>query len=204
MQTKPVNKSGEMKELRNRAESFAALSCEPGSTLVWGEGALDAKIAFVGEAPGDYETRLGRPFVGPAGQLFNRELERAGIDRAEVWISNVVKCRPITISPSGRAVNRAPTRNEVAGWLPYLLEELKIIGPHIIVCLGAIAAMALISRDFAITKQRGQWFDGPLGAKIMATFHPSYILRVTAADGEEQQEAFRTDLAEVKKLSAVS
>jgi DNA polymerase len=170
---------------------------------VWGEGSLDARLCLVGEAPGETEARLGRPFVGQAGKLLDRELEQAGIDRSAVWITNVVKCRPVAVSPTGRATNRPPNREEVDCWLPVLMKELAIIRPKVVVCLGAVAAKALIGKTFAITKQRGQWYDGPLDIKISATFHPSYILRTLAAGDKEQEESFRKDLAEARRVAGI-
>jgi len=193
-------KGSSMENLRQRAADVAGSVCAPESPVVWGEGSLDSPVVFVGEAPAARETRDGRPFVGPAGRLLTRELEMVGIERESVWMTNLVKCRPIAISRTGAIVNREPRRHEIDAWLPILEEELQILGPRLVVCLGAPAARALIRKDFAITRERGELFDKPGGKHIMATFHPSYVLRAPAAGGTSQAELFRRDLSQVKRL----
>jgi uracil-DNA glycosylase len=186
-------KSGAMAEVKERAEALAGEICGTEHPLVWGEGSLDARIAIVGEAPGDKEEKMQRPFVGPAGRLLDRELEGAGLDRPNLWITNVVKCRP-TRSSAGGLVNRPPTAKEVNEWLSLLEEELKVVSPKVIICAGAVAANAIIHKDFQITKERGQWFISPLGPMALATFHPAYILRQLDDGWERAIEAFRSDL----------
>jgi uracil-DNA glycosylase len=187
-------KTDAMELLRERAMETSATYGNPAT--VWGAGSLDATIALVGEAPGEQERRLRRPFVGPAGQLLDCELAQAGIVRSEIWITNVVKQRPVAMSASGRPVNRPPEQVEIAYWFPYLLDELAILRPLVIVCLGAVAAKAIIKQEFAISKERGVWFEGPWGSRAIATFHPSYLLR--SPDGIH---LFRQDLAEAKRMS---
>lgn len=136
--------------------------------VVFGEGNPTAKLMFVGEGPGADEDRLGRPFVGKAGQLLNRILTAAGITRDEVYIANVVKCRP----PG----NRTPQPKEAEACLPHLRKQVAIIRPRIIVCLGATAAAYLIDREIRITKARGQWFERK-GFLIIPTYHPAALLR---------------------------
>ncbi|MEN6521917.1 MAG: uracil-DNA glycosylase [Armatimonadota bacterium] len=121
------------------------------------------------------------------------ELKRLGISRNNLWITNAVKCRPVKES-AGILVNRAPTVKEIKNWLGPLIEELEIIHPRIIVCLGAVAAKALINKNFALTKDRGFWFDGPFGSRIIATFHPAYILRQIGDNWDIAMEEFRADL----------
>lgn len=123
---------------------------------------------FVGEAPGAEEDRQGRPFVGPAGRLLDRLLAFAGFSRAEVYITNVVKCRP----PG----NRLPRPEEAAACRPYLAEQVRLIRPQIIVCLGALAAQALVDCGARITRVRGQWFERD-GVRLLPTFHPAAVLR---------------------------
>ncbi|AEE95475.1 uracil-DNA glycosylase [Mahella australiensis] len=135
---------------------------------VFGEGNLNARLMFVGEGPGKDEDLQGRPFVGRAGQLLDNMLEAIGIKRSEVYIANVVKCRP--------PQNRVPTPSEAKACLPYLRNQVAIIKPKIIVCLGATAAKNLIDPDFKITQQRGQWIERK-GYYFIATFHPAAILR---------------------------
>lgn len=136
--------------------------------MVFGEGNPRAELMLVGEGPGQQEDEQGRPFVGPAGQLLNRILAAVGISREEVYIANVVKCRP----PG----NRLPTPQEVEACRPYLWEQIRIIRPRIIVCLGALAGQTLISPKLRITRERGKWVERQ-GIMIMPTFHPAALLR---------------------------
>lgn len=186
-------KNSSMSELIKRAEKMSSVICLPGHGLVWGEGPLSAKLVMIGEAPGDKEEKLARPFVGSAGRLLDIELELAGIHRESTWLTNVVKCRPVK-QTNGGTINRTPTAKEVEDWLGPLMEELEIIEPRLIVCLGAVAANLLIHRNFTLTSERGQWFDGPLKTRIMATFHPAYVLRQGGSSWNETLEAFRKDL----------
>ncbi|NLN07702.1 MAG: uracil-DNA glycosylase [Firmicutes bacterium] len=141
---------------------------ESATQTVFGEGNPQAKLMFVGEGPGAEEDRLGRPFVGAAGRLLDKILAAAGFAREEVYIANVVKCRP--------PKNRLPARDEVNACLPYLLRQLALIRPQIIVCLGALATQSLLDDKARISVVRGRWFD-KYNAKIMATYHPAALLR---------------------------
>lgn len=136
--------------------------------VVFGEGNPDAKIMFVGEGPGREEDKQGRPFVGAAGQLLDRILVSVGLDRGEVYITNVVKCRP----PG----NRMPNPDEVEACSLYLYAQIRKINPSIIVCLGALAARTLIDKNARITRIRGEWHEKD-GILIMPTFHPAALLR---------------------------
>jgi len=142
--------------------------CENRRSVVFGEGNPGARLMLVGEGPGQVEDETGRPFVGPAGQLLDRILAAVGFAREEVYIANVVKCRP----PG----NRLPLPNEVAACLPHLIKQIEIIKPPILVCLGALSAQALIDREARITRIRGQWVERR-GRRIMPTFHPAALLR---------------------------
>lgn len=138
------------------------------SGVVFGEGNPQAEIMFIGEGPGAEEDRQGRPFVGAAGQLLDRILAAAGWSRSEIYIANIVKCRP----PG----NRQPQREEIETCLPLLQKQIELIAPRIIVCLGAVAGKALIKPDFFITRERGKWFK--IGnIMVMPTFHPAALLR---------------------------
>jgi len=136
--------------------------------VVFGEGKPDARLMLVGEGPGGDEDRLGRPFVGRAGKLLNRILEAAEIKREDVYITNVVKCRP----PG----NRNPVQPEVDACSSYLAEQFKLIRPEIVVCLGALATKTIIDKNAAITRVRGQWHEKE-GMRVIATFHPAALLR---------------------------
>ena len=137
--------------------------------LVFGEGDPDADLMFVGEGPGADEDRLGRPFVGRAGKLLDKQIEAMGLRREQVYIANIAKCRP----PG----NRVPTPEEADRALPFLERQIGIIGPKVIVSLGATSAKYLLKQPrLAITKERGQWREY-CGIDLMPTFHPAYLLR---------------------------
>jgi uracil-DNA glycosylase len=143
------------------------------NTIVFGEGASTARLMFIGEGPGQEEDRTGRPFVGRAGQLLDRIIEAMGLQRKEVYIGNVVKCRP----PN----NRTPESDEMRTCGQFLAKQIAIICPRHIVCLGAVAAAYLLNTTAAMSKIRGRFFDDPSGARILPTFHPAYLLRNPAA-----------------------
>ena len=136
--------------------------------VVFGDGARDAEILLVGEGPGQREDEQGIPFVGPAGLLLDDMLEIIGLDRTKVYVANIVKCRPPR--------NRDPLNVEQDACIGYLRNQVALIRPRIIVCLGRIAAMRLIKPDFKITREHGLWFEKS-GVSMMAMFHPAAILR---------------------------
>ncbi len=153
--------------------------------IVFGEGSPDARIMFIGEGPGGEEDRLGRPFVGAAGELLDRIFAASALKRQEIYIANIVKCRP----PG----NRTPQKDEVQACLPLLIRQIEIIDAPILVCLGAVASRALISPDIAITTQRGSWHQIE-GRHIMPTFHPAALLR-----DPRKKKAVWEDMQEVMK-----
>jgi uracil-DNA glycosylase len=164
------------RDLRKATEAFDACS---EANLVLGEGNRDARVAFIGEAPGAQEDKEARPFVGPAGKLLNEILQEIGLERDSVWITNVVKCRPTT-EENGRRKNRPPNQAEFAHFLPWLERELKLVQPEMLVCLGATAAKAILGRNSVTMKHvRGNWLEGVLGVDTMVTYHPSFLLRRT-------------------------
>jgi uracil-DNA glycosylase len=138
-------------------------------------GNPESPLVFVGEAPGAEEERLGEPFVGPAGQLLTKIISVMGLDRGQVYITNIVKYRPSTGDDQGNR-NRKPTSEEIAVALPHLLRELEIIQPKVIVALGATALEGLTGEPVSITRARGTFLD-LRGIPLMPTFHPSYLLR---------------------------
>jgi uracil-DNA glycosylase len=138
------------------------------TNIVFGVGNPNAELAFVGEGPGHDEDVQGIPFVGRAGQLLTQMINAMGLSREDVYIANVVKCRP--------PENRTPEKDEIATCLPFLLRQLTSINPKVIVCLGSVAAQALLNTNKSISHFRGQWLDFR-GAKLMATYHPAYLLR---------------------------
>ena len=143
--------------------------------IVFGDGSSKAELVFVGEGPGHDEDMQGLPFVGRAGKLLTQMIEAMGLQRKDVYICNVVKCRP--------PENRAPEKDEVAECSPFLLRQLDAIAPKVIVCLGAIAAQTLLETNRGISQFRGQWLEFR-GRKLMATYHPAYLLRNPSAKGE--------------------
>ena len=159
--------------------------CEGRHNLVFGVGNEHADLMFIGEGPGEQEDLQGLPFVGPAGKLLDSMLEMIDLDRSMVYIANMVKCRPPR--------NRDPQADEMAACRGWLDRQIALVDPRLIVCLGRISAMALIREDFRITREHGLWFDKD-GRRILATFHPSALLR----DPSRRPEAFM-DLREIRK-----
>jgi len=165
-------------------------------TIVFADGNPKAELVFVGEGPGHDEDVQGLPFVGRAGKLLNQMIEAMGLQRKDVYICNVVKCRP--------PENRLPERDEIECCSPFLLRQLDVISPKVIVCLGACAAQTLLQTNRGISHFRGQWLDFR-GHKLMATYHPAYLLRNPAAKGEvwkDLQKVMSVLGLEVKKGKA--
>jgi uracil-DNA glycosylase len=169
---------------------------------VFGEGRRSAKVVFVGEQPGDKEDIAGRPFVGPAGRLFDDALKTAGIDRDTVYVTNAVK--HFKWRPAGkRRLHEKPNRSEIAACRLWLDAEIDILKPQVVVCLGATAAQAVIAPSFKVTKQRGKFIPSPLAPHVMATVHPSSILRAPDdAAREREMKLFVADLKAVAKVIA--
>ncbi len=170
-----------------------------GTQTVFGEGARTAEIMLVGEQPGDQEDVMGRPFVGPAGKLLDRTLAEAGIDRRVVYVTNVVK--HFKWEPRGkRRIHKKPNASEIAACRPWLDAEVQLVKPRAIVCLGATAAQALLGRAFRLTAHRGEFVDSPLAPLVLATIHPSSLLR--APDDETRRretQRFIDDLRTVAR-----
>lgn len=141
-----------------------------------GEGDPQARLLIAGEGPGESEDEQGRPFVGQAGGLLDKILAAAEIKRQSVFITNIVKCRAAEMV-DGRLQNRAPLISEVNACRPYLIRQIEVLQPAVILCLGNAAAKGIIDATFNITEQRGKWFDGPFGSRLIATYHPAFILR---------------------------
>lgn len=180
-----------------REASQACRGCdlwENATQTVFGEGPVPAGLVLVGEQPGDREDREGSPFVGPAGRVLDEALESVGLNRDEVYVSNVVKHFKWT--PKGkRRIHQKPNSAEITACVPWLREELARVQPTVLVCLGATAAQALLGRTFKVTQQRGKPVDSDLAPCVMATVHPSSILR--SRDDESRRlemKAFVSDL----------
>jgi DNA polymerase len=162
--------------------------CETRTQTVFGEGDIDAKLMFIGEGPGENEDLSGRPFVGRAGQLLDKMIGAMGLAREQVYIANVVKCRP----PN----NRAPMPDETGACTPYLLEQIETIRPQVIVTLGLPATRFILQQDLSMGRMRGQFHDWR-GLKVMPTYHPSYVLRSYTP---QTRAAVWSDLQQVMKL----
>ena len=169
-----------------------------GTQTVFGEGAEHAQVMFVGEQPGDREDREGKPFVGPAGRVLDEALEEAGIDRTHVYITNAVK--HFKWKPQGkRRLHQKPNAAEINACRPWLDAEIAVVKPHLLVLLGATAAQALLGRDFRVSVQRGQLIERPGLPPMMATVHPSSILR--APDDETRELEMRAFVQDLKRVA---
>lgn len=173
-----------------RKDASACRNCDlykDATQTVFGEGSARARMMMVGETPGDQEDRRGTPFVGPAGRLLDRALGEAGIDRSAVYLTNAVKHFKFT-ERGKRRIHRSPSRTEVVACHPWLAAELGEVGPELVVCMGAVAAKALLGPSFLVTRHRGEFFDLPGGtAKVVATVHPSAVLRADDRDAAYQE-----------------
>jgi uracil-DNA glycosylase len=185
---------------RAAAAVAACRKCEIGNVRqnsVYGEGDPCAALMIVGEGPGETEDKLGRPFVGRAGELLENMLGAIGFSREDAFICNTVKCRP-TAFENGRLRNRPPDPQEMRNCRPYLDEQIDLIRPRVILALGAPAARSFLGAQFSITRQRGQWFEGPAGIPLIATFHPAYLLRMTGGELNAVKRLVWEDLKQVR------
>jgi DNA polymerase len=185
---------------RLRAAAAACRGCglwRDATQTVFGEGRASAEVVLVGEQPGDSEDRAGRPFVGPAGRLLDRALEEAGIDRRKVYVTNAVKHFKWTRRGKLR-LHKKPSAEELRACRPWLDAELRVVRPRVLVCLGATAAQALLGGSFRVTRQRGELVESDLAPFVLATVHPSSVLR--APDDASRAAAYEglvDDLAKV-------
>jgi len=173
---------------------------ERGTQTVFGEGARRAEVVFVGEQPGNEEDLSGKPFIGPAGRLLDDALVEAAIDRSQTYVTNVVK--HFKWEPRGkRRIHKKPNAGEIKACRPWLEAEISLVKPKVIVCLGATAAQALLGPHFRVSQQRGQFIESTLAPYIMATVHPSSILR--APDDETRHDEQRKFIDDLKKAARV-
>jgi|DewCreStandDraft_5_1066085.scaffolds.fasta_scaffold00847_15 DNA polymerase len=182
------------------AEARQCVRCrlaEGRTQVVTGEGNPHALLMIVGEGPGEEEDALGRPFVGRAGRLLDRLLAEVGIDRAEVWVTNIVRCRPKELV-GGVVKNRPPRADEIRACSIWMNAELSFVRPRLILCLGATAAQTLYDKKFRLMEQHGQWFPGPHGTELMATLHPAWLLR---QEGPAYEQARAMVLADLRRLA---
>lgn len=171
-----------------------------GSQTVFGEGKAPAKIMLVGEQPGDAEDREGHPFVGPAGRLLDEALAEAGIERSDVYITNAVKhFKWERGERSKRRIHKKPNGTEIRACRPWLDQELALVKPQVVVCLGATAAQAMLGKSFRVTKSRGQKQSASFADAVFATVHPSAVLR--APDADARAEARQALIADLKSVA---
>src|SRR5438132_1777048 len=170
-----------------------------GTQTVFGEGTPGADLMLVGEQPGDAEDLAGRPFVGPAGRLLDRALEEAGIDRSDVYVTNVVK--HFKWEPRGkRRIHKKPNAGEISACRPWLDTEIQLVKPRAIVCLGATAAQALLGRQFKVTVHRGTFIPSPLAPFVLATVHPPSLLR--APDEETRRRETKRFIDDLRTVAS--
>ena len=187
-------------KLREAAAGCTACDLyKTGTQTVFGEGKAGAEVVFVGEQPGDQEDLQGKPFVGPAGKLLDKALDDAGIDRTQVYLTNAVKHFKWT-ARGKRRIHQKPNWSEVAACRPWLDGELEAIKPRVLVCLGATAAQALLGRDFRVSRQRGVPVESDLAEHVLATVHPSSVLRGDPESREQEYQALVDDLKAVARL----
>ena len=187
-------------EVRRRAARCTACPLYAYATqTVFGEGPANAQLMLVGETPGDHEDLEGRPFVGPAGHLLDRCLAEAGIEREKAYVSNVVKHFKWT--PRGkRRMHSKPNAMEIRACRPWLDAEIAAVKPMVLMCLGATAARALLGPDFSVTRSRGRLVPSNIAPKVMATVHPSSILRAPDENRAAETKRFIEDLKRAAKL----
>jgi uracil-DNA glycosylase family protein len=183
-----------LEALRSAASTCQACDLWSRATqTVFGEGEPEAEIVLVGEQPGDREDKEGQPFVGPAGRVLDEALEAAGIDRRLAYVTNVVK--HFKWEPRGKVrLHKTPNAAEVSACRPWLEAELRVLRPRVLVCLGATAAKALLGSSFKVSQERGRFVDSELAPRVLATVHPSSILRADDAARDEAMAALVADL----------
>src|SRR3979411_2813087 len=191
------------RSVKERGEAAAACrACdlwENATQTVFGEGAARARMMLVGEQPGDKEDIEGKPFVGPAGRILDQALEAAGIDRSRVYVTNAVKHFRFT-RRGKRRLHEKPNAQQVRACRPWLEAELAVVKPHIVVLLGATAAQSVMGLAFRVSRQRGEVMPSPLGVPVLATVHPSSILRAT--DDASRKAALESFIADLRVAAA--
>jgi len=196
-----VPRDADLDKLKEAAAGCTACPLhERGTQTVFGEGWEGSRVMLIGEQPGDQEDLRGRPFVGPAGQLLDWALEKAGIDRSLAYVTNVVK--HFKWVPRGkRRIHSKPSSMEIRACLPWLEAEIEVVKPEVVVCLGATAAQALLGSTFRVTQERGRFVRSNLAPYVMATVHPSSLLRIE--DEAARKTAIREFVRELRKVADV-
>src|SRR6266550_4045521 len=188
--------SSNLSTVREAAENCTACHLYQRATqTVFGEGPKKATIMLVGEQPGDYEDVAGKPFVGPAGKILDRALEEAGINRDEVYVTNAVK--HFKWEPRGkRRIHQKPSSRDIAACRPWLEAELRLVEPKLVVCLGSTAGQTIFGPSFRVTKERGKVLSSHLAPKVVATVHPSSLLR--QPDEESREREYKNFVADLR------
>ena len=197
----PRNSKADLSQLKKAAAKCQGCSLYlPATQTVFGEGNAKARILFVGEQPGDKEDLQGKPFVGAAGQLLNRALEDAGIDKKRIYLTNAVK--HFKFEERGkRRLHKKPKTSEINACCPWLEAEIAKIQPHVVVCLGATAIRSIFNKTFSVSSYRGQFLQSDLATKVLITMHPSAILRII--DRDERHAAYKLFVEELKKIASL-
>ncbi|HZP62193.1 MAG TPA: UdgX family uracil-DNA binding protein [Terriglobales bacterium] len=192
-----------LSNLRRAAATCKACDLWRNATqTVFGEGLEKARIIMVGEQPGDREDLAGHPFIGPAGALLDKALAEAGIDRSQVYVTNTVKhFKWVPAERGKKRIHKKPRYSEIQACRPWLDAELSVIRPDVLVCLGATAAQALLGKDFSVSRQRGELVKSSLAPFVIATVHPSSVLR--AIDDESRHAQMRAFVDDMKRVAAV-
>ncbi len=186
-------------ELKAAAERCEACPLYQNATqTVFGEGPVRARLLLVGEQPGDQEDLEGRPFVGPSGQLLDWALEKAGIERSRIYVTNVVKHFK-WVARGKRRIHSKPSALEIKACRHWLDEEIRLVRPEVLLCLGATAAQALLGASFRVTRERGRFVRSELAPHVMATVHPSALLRIEA--DSERKAAIREFVQELRQVA---
>jgi uracil-DNA glycosylase family protein len=192
----PVPDTASLTNLKRAAKTCTACHLYQHATqTVFGEGPKAATLMLLGEQPGDQEDVAGKPFVGPAGKILDRALEEAGIDRAQVYVTNTVK--HFKWEPRGkRRIHKKPNSREIAACRPWLEAELRTVNPGLLVCMGATAAQAVFGPKFRVTRDRGKVLAADIAAKVLATVHPSSLLR--QPDEESREREYKLFVADLR------
>lgn len=187
-----------------RTACLACVRCELHQTrrqVVFGAGNPEARLMLIGQGPSQTDDRTGQPYSGPAGDYLDKALQQAGVSRDQVWITNVTKCLASRVTREGRTELRPPRKGEVAACRAWLEEELLLIRPAAIVAIGGPAAQALVDPGFNLTEQRGQWYDGPGGVPTLATYQPTYLVRLSKWDRPKAVQGWRDLVADLRRAA---
>jgi uracil-DNA glycosylase family protein len=195
-----TDKQRQMAELK--AQSLSCPGCPNARTrlrVVFGEGDTEARVMVVGQGPGVYDEQNGRPFSGPSGALLDQALAEVGFQREQLWLTNVIKCRPVR-RDKGRLIDRAPTATEIKACRPWLERELAIVHPRVVVCLGVPAAHALIDKRLKLSEEHGRFYEAEDGTRRIAVFHPAYVLRLRGVDLTAYERTWQALIDDLKHV----